>query len=112
MNLGRLLRLKDKPVDDRVTWREVVAALPSPTLRLFGAINVAAALFYGGLGTYGILRVMFGAEALPFAIGDMIQLLERSLSHSAVGGAALITDYVVTRLGAIAQMRRTETTQK
>lgn len=105
MNLNRWPWTKDKPAPEaRLTWAHV-AAFRSPALRIFGAVNVVAALFYGGLGTYGILSVMFGAGPHAFTIADMIQLLERSLSHSAVGGAAFIADYVMTKIGAIAAMR-------
>ena len=74
-------------------------------LRLFGLVNVLAALFYGALGTYGVVDVMF-FSADAFAIADMIQLLERSLAHSALGGGAFAVDFVTSTLARVAASRR------
>ena len=79
-------------------------------LRLYAVMNVIAAMFYGGLGTYGILALMFAPAhaADRFTFDNMIALLHRSLMHSAIAGVAFIADHVMLQIVRIAALRRAE----
>lgn len=101
--------LSPKPKPPRPSIVAVLARFNRPfVLRLFGAINAGAALFYGGLATYGLIITMFpgiGGVAPPaYGITEMVLLMERSATHTALAGLAFAIDFV-TKAAAIVQTR-------
>lgn len=92
----------------RVSEEEVRRFHRPRVLKLFAYGNLAVALFYSALGTVGIISIMFfdGAIGQRVAFSDMIELLQRSLLHSAAAGAALIVDHVMAQLTAIVAIRQ------
>lgn len=90
---------KSKSATPRPSIVDVLAQFNRPwALRLFGLANAAAALFYGLIATYGLLAKMFPtivpASGGSYAIADMVALMERSATHTALAGLAFIVGFV------------------
>lgn len=66
-------------------------------LKAFALLNLAAAIYYGALGSYGIVTIMFFDSAIGTRVNfsDMIDLLQRSLWHNMAAGVALIADHLM-----------------
>ena len=66
-------------------------------LKAFALLNLAAAVYYGALGSYGIVTIMFFDTAIGTRVNfsDMIDLLQRSLWHNMAAGVALIADHIM-----------------
>jgi len=66
-------------------------------LKAFALLNLAAAIYYGALGSYGIVTIMFFDSAIGTRVNfsDMIDLLQRSLWQNLAAGVALIADHLM-----------------
>ncbi len=87
---------------------ETLLKVHSPWLLVAYALtNIAAALFYGAIGTSKMLEIIYFAEGAQKTISfeNTIQLLDRSLMHSAIAGVALLGGHVMTRLGQMSAAR-------
>lgn len=103
------LLIRAKPKIPRPSIVDVLGRFNRPwALRLFGLANAGAALFYGGLATYGLLMRMFietdcrGSSC--YTISDMVALMERSATHTALAGVAFVVGFV-TQAAAIVTTR-------
>lgn len=86
-----------KPKKSDLKW---IAQFHRPwAMRFFAFVNFVIAVYYAGLGSFGILQLMFGGDLISDRItfDDMIQLLGRSLNHSMIAGAVLVADFVMEK---------------
>jgi hypothetical protein len=97
------------PNTPRPSIVDVLARFNRPwALRWFGTLNACAAVFYGAIATYGLLAKMFPRLIPPsggdFLISDMVALMERSATHTALAGLAFAISFV-TQAAAIVTAR-------
>lgn len=98
-----------RPAAPRPSIVDVLASFNRPwALRWFGLVNAGAAIFYGGLATYGVLVTMFPGllhDSDPrYTITEMVALMERSATHTALAGLAFVVVFV-TKAAAIVTTR-------